>query len=79
MVTIPRRLSIQDADYDPTLGQRLVVKLDGVDQHGRVEAYDLDASTVTRAKRDASGRLVLEGDEVAMETVSGLLEVTLSD
>jgi len=61
MVTIPRRLSIHDADYDPTLGQRLVVRLDGVDQHGRVEAYDLDAGTVTRAKVDADGLFVIEG------------------
>ena len=102
MVTIPRRLSIHDADYDPMLGARLIVMLDGVNQHGRVEAYDLDAGTVTRAKLDADGRLVIEGtpcvpDErgltkldadgnalltdahVAMETVSGLLEVTLRD
>jgi len=102
MVTIPRRLSIHDADYDPSLGERLIVKLDGVDQHGRVQAYDLDAGTVTRAKLDADGRWVIEGtpcvaDErgltkldadgnalltdahVAMETVSGLLEVTLRD
>jgi hypothetical protein len=61
MVTIPRRLSVHDTDFDPTLGQRLVVKLDGVDQHGRVEAYDLDAGTVTRAKVDADGRFVIEG------------------
>ncbi|KQM99433.1 hypothetical protein ASE77_00085 [Sphingomonas sp. Leaf226] len=37
------------------------MKLDGVDQHGRVEAYDLDAGTVTRAKVDADGRFVIEG------------------
>ena len=102
MVTIPRRLSVHDADYDPSLGARLIVSLDGVDQHGRAEAYDLDAGTVTRPKLDADGRWVIEGtpcvpDErgrtkldadgnalvtdpyVVMETVSGLLEVTLRD
>ena len=98
MVTIPRRLSIHDADYDPTLGEQLIVKLDGVDQHGRVQAYNLDAGTVTRAKLDADGRWVIKGtpcaaDErgltkldadgnalltdahVAVETVTGFVEV----
>jgi len=61
MVTIPRRLSTHDIDYDPSLGARLVVMLDGVDQHGCAEAYDLDAGTVTRAKVDADGRWAIAG------------------
>ncbi|MES3096195.1 hypothetical protein [Sphingomonas aerolata] len=77
MIDIPRRLSVTDADYDPRVGEGLIVLLHGVDQWGRAEGYDIDAGTVTRAKHDASGRLVLEGDEVAMETVAGRVEVTL--
>lgn len=75
MTDVPRRLSTHDDDYDPRVGERLTVLLDGVDQRGRVEAYDLDAGTVTRAKHDAEGRIFVDGDEIAMETVAGHVEV----
>lgn len=75
MTEIPRRLSVHDEGYDPSIGMRLVVLLDGVDQRGRAEAYDLDAGTVTRAKHDAQGNVYCEGDEIALETVHGIVEV----
>lgn len=76
MTDVPRRLSVHDADYDPTIGDRLVVLIDGVDQYGRAESYDIDAGTVTRAKLNADGNLYCEGDEVAIETVHGKVEVS---
>lgn len=75
MIDIPRRLSVTDADYDPCVGEGLIVLLDGVDQWGRAEGYDMDAGTVTRAKHDAQGRIYADGDEIAMETVTGFVEV----
>ena len=75
MIDIPRRLSVTDADYDPRVGEGLIVMLDGVDQWGRAEGYDIDGGTVTRAKHDAQGRIYADGDEIAMETVTGFVEV----
>lgn len=75
MTEVPRRLSVHDEGYDASVGQRLTVLLDGVDQWGRCEAYDLDAGTVTRTKHDAQGNVVLEGDEIATKTVTGKVEV----
>jgi hypothetical protein len=72
---VPRRLSVSDPDYDPSIGERLTVRLDGDDQHGRAEAYDLDAQTVTRCKHDAAGKIYLEGEWIAMETVHGVVTV----
>ncbi|MEH3121992.1 MAG: hypothetical protein PGN16_08440 [Sphingomonas phyllosphaerae] len=74
-VSVPRRLSVSDPDYDPSIGERLTVRLDGVDQHGRAEAYDLDAQTVTRCKHDAAGKIYLDGDIIAMEMVGGVVTV----
>ncbi|TCP91878.1 hypothetical protein C8J42_103570 [Sphingomonas sp. PP-CE-1A-559] len=73
MSSPPRALSVHDADYDPAVGESIVVRLDGVDQHGRVEAYDVDAGTVTRCKLDARGYTFAEDDEIARETVHGVV------
>lgn len=70
----PRRLSTEDADYDSTIGMRVCVLLDGIEQR-RLIAYDVDAGTVTRAKLNEAGEIYCVGDEVAMEVASGLVEV----
>lgn len=75
MTDIPRRLSVHDEDYNPAIGARLVIFFDGEDQHGRAEGYDLEAGTVTRAKHDANGKIFCVGDEIAIETVHGKVEV----
>lgn len=72
----PRRLSVHDEGYDPAIGARVCVMLDGVSQDGRCEAYDADAGTVTRCKLDADGKAFAVGDEIAMETVTGRVEVS---
>lgn len=72
----PRRLSVHDEGYDPAIGARLRVLLDGVSQDGRCEAYDIDAGTVIRCKLDEQGHIYAEGDEVARETVTGKVEVS---
>lgn len=75
MTAPPRRLSTDDADYDPAVGARVLVFLDGVEQRRRCVAYDADAGTVTRAKLNEAGEIYCVGDEIAMETVSGKVEV----
>lgn len=75
MTDVPRRLSVDDEDYDPAVGARVVVLLDGIDQCGRCTGYDIDAGAVTRAKHDASGNAYVEDGEFAVETVQGVVEV----
>ena len=74
MTSVPRRLSVHDEGFDQAAAADLVIHLDGVKQ-ANANAYDMDAGTVTRAKLDADGNLYCEGDEVAIETVHGCVEV----
>jgi len=78
MMNIPRRLDVNDADFDSHYIRRLVVLLDGEDQAGFATGYDLDAGTVTRAKKNERGEVYVDGDAIAMETVSGKVEVSLT-
>ncbi len=78
MLSIPRRLNVYDADFNPAYIGRLVVLLDGEDQAGFATGYDLDAGTVTRAKKNERGEVYVEDDEIAMETVAGKVEVSLT-
>jgi hypothetical protein len=75
MTAPPRRLSVFDADYDPDIGRRVHVSLDSVVQT-MVEAYDVDAGTVTRPKLDPDGYIYVVDDEIARETVTGNVEVS---
>lgn len=79
MTEIPPSYLVDQKDYDPALGSRLVVTVDGVDQRGRVAAYGIEAETLTRCKHDQRGcAYVAPGaDKVAMETVHGVINVTL--
>lgn len=79
MTTIPRRLSTDDQGYDASVGAALRVSLDGEDQEGRCTGYDLDAQTVTRCLLDAAGHPMLNEakDAIELETVHGVVEVTL--
>ncbi|WP_395391582.1 hypothetical protein WBP07_12960 [Novosphingobium sp. BL-8A] len=79
MIEIPSRYSVDQEDFDPDLGQRLVIALDGIDQYGRVHSYDIEAGTVTRCKRDDSGQAYVGPgtDDIAMETIHGVVSVTL--
>ncbi len=78
MLSIPRCLNVYDADFNPAYIGRLVVLLDGEDQAGFATGYDLDAGTVTRAKKNERGEVYVEDDEIAMETVAGKVEVSLT-
>lgn len=79
MSEIPRRLSVHDKGYDHNVGVALVITLDGVEQRS-VVAYDIDASTVTRHVLDGKGNAQVEPgtDDVWVETVTGTVEVTIT-
>ncbi len=84
-IEIPRQLSV-DPDYPGFpgniddamgLGRWLKITLDGVDQFGRVVAYDIAAGTITRFKYNDKGQAIVEGEEIALETVSGEVVVEI--
>ncbi len=68
----PRRYSVGDADYDPAIGARLEVFLDGV-ARGEVVAYDIDARTLTRHATDEQGNVIIDRAVNALkcETLTG--------
>lgn len=76
---IPTVLSIHEGepgyrDDWPTFAGNLDIFLDGVEQTD-ITAYDCAAGTVKRGKRDASGMIMIEGDEFVMEVIRGTVEV----
>lgn len=75
---IPTRYAIGDDDFDPELGLRLIISLDGVVQD-QVVAYDIEAGVVTKNKVDAQGEVVIdrEREEVVKVNVRGAVTVTL--
>lgn len=61
-----------------TLAQGQVVKvyLDGVEQSD-VDFADERAGVIRRCKLDAEGRIYVEGDEIARETVAGHVRIEI--
>lgn len=72
----PVRYSIGQADFDPAIGNRLRVFVDGAEQKEVVE-YDCEAGTVLRNKLDDQGNAQLNEakDEVLRETITGNVTV----
>lgn len=68
----PARYSVTQADFDPEIGRRLLIRLDGVEQHMVVE-YDCEEGWVLRNKPDENGKAQLAPNkrEVWKETVTG--------
>lgn len=78
MIDIPARYSVDQDDYDPDLGARLLIKLNGAEQD-RVVEYDAEAGWVDRVETDAAGEIVIDQfrGTVSIERMSGLVEVGL--
>jgi hypothetical protein len=76
----PRAYSVEQSDFNPEIGRRLRICVDGVEQKEVVE-YDCDAGTVLRNKLDAEGRVQVNPnrDEVWRETVCGKVTVEWND
>lgn len=79
MVDAPPRYSIFDRDFDPELGCRLRITLNGVEQT-KVTAYDIEAGWLDRHEVDEAGNVVIdrEREDMSIERVSGSLVVTLN-
>jgi hypothetical protein len=76
---IPTQLSVDDRypgfrDDAVTIGCNLSIAFDGTEQRN-VVAYDLAAGSLTRARVDEHGNVCVVDDEIALETVSGYVEV----
>ena len=76
---IPAVLSIDEGEpgyrsYWQDIAHDLEIFVDGQRQEA-VTAYNCDAGTVKRFKRNADGGYIVEGDEVVLETVTGTVEV----
>jgi hypothetical protein len=76
----PRAYSIGQPDFNPEIGRRLRICVDGIEQREVVE-YDCDAGTVLKNKLGHDGRPMLNDarDAVARETVRGTVTVEWKD
>ncbi|MDR6851047.1 hypothetical protein J2Y54_000540 [Sphingomonas sp. BE123] len=72
----PRAYDIGQPDYDPAIGHRLAICLDG-ELQSDVFAFDANAGWVRRNARDGSGNLIIDRDpdRVRTETVAGTVTV----
>jgi hypothetical protein len=72
----PIRYSVGQDDFDPDIGRRLRICVDGVEQVEVVE-YDCAAGTVLRNALDAEGKAQANASktEVLRETVHGTVTV----
>lgn len=78
MTEAPAAYSVDDACFDPAIGARLDITLDGKPVT-KVIAYDTIKGQVLRLKTGEDGNLVLNAarDEVVREMLEGKVEATL--
>ncbi len=78
---IPARLSVKDMDtreFPWEWCNRLVISLNGVERD-KVISYDIPARTLTRLATDENGELIIEGEDLKTETLTGDISVHLKD
>lgn len=78
MTVAPMRYSVSQPDFDPELGCRLIIRVNGTELKD-VSAYDAEAGWVERLERDIEGKPVLlkARGEFAIERVKGAVAVDL--
>ena len=76
----PIRYDVGQADFNPAIGERLVIYLDGEEQES-VISYDAEAGYVVRYHVDGQGNYALsdDRDEIVRETCHGHVEVRFKD
>lgn len=77
----PVRYGVDRHDFDPEIGRRLRVFVDGVEQK-QVIKYDCEAGTVLRNKLDENGQAQIDPvkrDEVWTEALTGQVTVEWSE
>lgn len=75
--SIPRRLSVDDANIDWDVANRLDIRLNGEIQK-YVSEYNIDGGYIVRRATDENGNFKLNEakDEVVSERVNGVVTVT---
>ncbi|EJL23968.1 hypothetical protein [Novosphingobium sp. AP12] len=76
---IPTRYAVGDDDFDPEVGRRLIISLNGVLQD-HVIAYDIEAGIVTKHKLDEAGEIIIdrEREEIVKIDMHGAVTVVLN-
>lgn len=77
----PLRYAVSQDDFDPEIGSRLRIFLDGVEQREVIE-YDCDAGTLLRNKLNAEGNVQIDPtqpDQVWTEHLTGTVTVEWKD
>lgn len=74
----PARYSIGQDDFDPEIGRRVLIRLDGIEQRQVVE-YDCAQGEVVSNKVDDKGIVQIDGEGVARETLHGNVTVEWND
>lgn len=76
MTQPPRAYDVGQPDFDPAIGQRLEILLEG-NVVTQVLAYDCDKGTVTRNATDEQGNIRVNAarDAIETETLTGTVEV----
>lgn len=78
----PIRYSGSQPDFDPAIGSRIELWLDGVrldDEDHRISSYDCEAGTIIRALLNSDGCIYADGDKIAEETLTGKVEARWKD
>lgn len=77
---LPARYDISQADYNPEIGRRLLIKLDGIKQD-MVLAYDAEQGWLIRYRTDENGQIIIdrEHDRAKQETVYGVVTIDWRD
>lgn len=77
---VPTRYSVDQWNFDPAIGRRLKICLDGV-QQSRVLEYDITRKFLVRYQTDENGKLLLSDDRenVITERLTGEVTVDLLD
>lgn len=78
MTDIPRAYSTAHPDFNPDLGQKLKIFVNGIEQQ-KVIGYDIDAGRVLRYEVDERGNCIVDRikQDVMTEEVFGEVTVTM--
>lgn len=70
----PLRQDVNDPNYDYDVGCKTEILLDGVPQQN-VISYDVGRGILSKYAVDDSGMLIMSGDGVLIENLSGVVSV----
>lgn len=74
MTAPPVRSSVDDPHIDWSIASRTMIFLDGIEQR-QVLSYDCAAGTLERYATGPAGNLIIKGDELRVENLTGVVSV----